>query len=342
MSTERHVLDANGLRQCLRVAGGGSLGFVISHLMGWNYGVFFTVFPMFLLGLIPVLNALVIRQFIVNVCVNVLEVSLVVGLTQHMPVIMTGLVFALFYARFRLMARGRLFLFGANGVLTLSILLHFASYPDLDLADLLASNIVASVLAVAIAMLMHAVFPDIEARRMPQSPEKAPSRVRHETLIGAVTATLSFVVFQVFDLRDSLSAQMATILILFALSYPGARVSAVKRAVGTLLGCNLALLLQLVLYSQSGHLVLVTLCYWLGLMMFARLHVLEGGGSGVGFGGLTTLGILFGQYLGPQQDLVYSALYRFSSMSVALVATLVVMALLHRLLDGWEPTRYAG
>ncbi|GHC30150.1 DUF2955 domain-containing protein [Aidingimonas halophila] len=339
MSTEHHALSDNGLRQCLRVAGGGALGFVISHVMGWNYGVFFTVFPMFLLGLVPVINAQVIRQFIVNVCVNALEVSLVVGLTQHMPVVMTALVFALFYARFRLMARGALFLFGANGVLTLSILLHFASYPDLDLADLLASNIVASLLAVAIAMLMHAVFPDVAARQMPARPDKSPARIRHETLIGAVTATLSFVVFQIFDLRDSLSAQMATILILFALSYPGARVSAAKRAVGTLLGCNLALLLQLVLYNHGGHLVLVTLCYWAGLMLFARLHVLEGAGSGVGFGGLTTLGILFGQYLGPQQDMVYSALYRFSSMSVALVVTLAVMALLHRLLDSWEPTR---
>ena len=48
-------LSQNGLRQCLRVAGGGTLGFIISQLMGWNYGVFFTVFPMFLLGLVPVL-----------------------------------------------------------------------------------------------------------------------------------------------------------------------------------------------------------------------------------------------------------------------------------------------
>ena len=45
--------------------------------------------------------------------------------------------------------------------------------------------------------------------------------------------SLLFVVFQVFDLRDSLSAQMATILILFTLGYFGAQVSAAKRAVGT-------------------------------------------------------------------------------------------------------------
>ena len=237
------------------------------------------------------------------------------------------------------MAKGPLFLFGANGVLTLSILLHFASYSSVDLSDLLASNLMASVLAVFIAMLMYTLFPDREPRQPPPRGSKSTAQIRHETLIGGITATLSFVVFQVLDLRGSLSAQMATILILFTLGYFGAQVSAAKRAVGTLLGCNLALVMQLALYTQSHHFVLVILLYWLGLMLFAREHILEGGGSGIGFGGLTTMGILFGQSLGPQQDLVYSALYRFSSMSIALIGTLSVMICLHYLLNRWEPTR---
>jgi uncharacterized membrane protein YccC len=307
--------------------------------MGWNYGVFFTVFPMFLLGLVPILNGHIIRQFLANVSLNVIEVSLVVGLLKHMPVVMTLVVLAMFLFRFNLMAKGPMFLFGANGVLTLSILLHFASYPNVDLSDLLACNLMASGLAVFIAMLMYTLFPDVEPRQPPPRANKPTAQIRHETLIGALTATLSFVVFQVFDLQGSLSAQMATILVLFALGYSGARVSAGKRAVGTLLGCNLALLMQLLLYTQSHHFLLVMLLYWLGLMLFAREHILEGAGSGVGFGGLTTLGILFGQSLGPQQDLVYSALYRFSSMSVALTLTLLFMACLHGLLKRWAPTR---
>ncbi|SNY99086.1 DUF2955 domain-containing protein [Halomonas sp. hl-4] len=332
-------LTENGLRQCLRIAGGGSLGFIISQLMGWNYGVFFTVFPMFLLGMVPILNGHIVRQFLANVSINVLEVSLVVGLLKHMPLVMTLVVLVIFSFRFYLMAKGPLFLFGANGVLTLSILLHFASYPSVDLSDLLASNMVASGLAVLIAMLMHTLFPDVEPRNPPPRGAKPAAQIRHETLMGGITATLSFVVFQVFDLQGSLSAQMATILVLFSLGYGGAKVSAGKRAVGTLLGCNLALAMQLVLYTQSHHFLLVMLLYWLGLMLLAREHILEGGGSGIGFGGLTTLGILFGQSLGPQQDLVYSALYRFSSMSVALLVTLLVMACLHVILNRFAPTR---
>ncbi len=334
--------SSNDLRQCLRVAFAGALGFAISHFMHWNYGVFYTVFPMFLLGMVPVLNAHVVRQFLGNVVVNVVEVSLVVGFTQHMPVVMTGLVFLLFYSRFRLMAKGPLFLFGANGVLTLSILLHFASYPTLDLFDLLTHNVVASVVAVSLAAVMHWVLPDVEGRSPRPAADKPAALIRHQTLIGACTATLSFAVFQTLDLRDSLSAQMATILILFALDYPGAKVSAVKRAVGALLGCNLAILMQLLLFTQSDHLLLVMLSYWIGLMLFTRIHLLEGGGSGVGFGALTTLGILFGQYLGPNQDVFYAALYRFSSMSVAMVITLVVMAVLHRLLNAMPMTRAAA
>ncbi|MDX1355381.1 MAG: DUF2955 domain-containing protein, partial [Halomonas venusta] len=77
VAVNKPALSQNGLRQCLRVAGGGSLGFIISQLMGWNYGVFFTVFPMFLLGMVPLLNGNIIRQFLANVSLNALEVSMV-------------------------------------------------------------------------------------------------------------------------------------------------------------------------------------------------------------------------------------------------------------------------
>lgn len=332
------ILDENGLRQCLRVAGGATLGFVISKIMGWNYGVFFTVFPMFLLGMVPILNAGIIRQFLGNATINVVEVSLIIGFLQHLPVAMTLVVLCLFLFRFNVMAKGPLFLFGANGVVTLSVLLHFASYPGVDLGELLGANLLASVLAVVIAMSMHTLFPDVSPRQPPPRIEKAAAQIRHETLLGGITATLSFVVFQTFDLRDSLSAQMATVLVLFAMGYAGAQASMVKRLIGTLLGCNLALAIQLLLYTQSSHFLLVIVIYWTGLLLFAREHVREAGGSGVGFGGMTTLGILFGQSLGPSQDLVYSALYRFSSMFVALSLTLMAMACLHWLLNAWSPT----
>lgn len=147
------------------------------------------------------------------------------------------------------MSRGSLFLFGANGVLSLSIMLHFASYPQTDLNDLILNNIWASLLSVLIAYLMTMLIPDVEARPKPISPPKAPHRMRHEALLGATVATLSFLVFQVFDLRDSMSAQATTLLVLFPMHWNGALSDARKRAMGTLLGVTFGLLGQLLLYD---------------------------------------------------------------------------------------------
>lgn len=46
----RPALSENGLRQCLRLACGGTLGLFVCKLMGWDNGSFFCVYPMLLLG----------------------------------------------------------------------------------------------------------------------------------------------------------------------------------------------------------------------------------------------------------------------------------------------------
>jgi len=219
-------------------------------------------------------------------------------------------------------------------------MLHFASYPQTDLNDLILNNIWASVLSVLIAYLMTMLIPDVEARPKPAPTPKAPHRMRHEALLGATVATLSFLVFQVFDLRDSMSAQAMTLLVLFPMHWNGALNYARKRAMGTLLGVTFGLLGQLLLYDWSGQLLLVAPLLWLGAMLFSHAHVKEASGSGVGFGALTTLGILFGQYLTPGNDLVFSALYRVSSILFAIVATLLICYLVHQLLNRFEATRF--
>ncbi len=48
-------------------------------------------------------------------------------------------------------------------------------------------------------------------------------------------------------------------------------------------------------------------------------------GAGVGFASITTIGIMFGQNLHPYQDLVFSDLYRITSVTVSLVVTLTLV-----------------
>lgn len=339
-TTDSPRLDANGLRQCLRIASGALLGFLVNELMNWNYGVFFTVFPMVLLGIVPMIKPPVIIQFLAGAVFNCVEVIVVMGLIYHMPVIMLGVVFVLFYKRFALMAQGpKLFLFGAHGVLSTSIMYLFASYPRADVLDLTASYLVACLLTVAIALLMLGLFPDVEPRRLPQPPAKPPNQRRHEALMGAITTTATLAAFLTFDLRDALSALASIILILFMLNYPGIRLSARNRLVGTLLGSAVALAMQLLLYSYSDNLLLVSLLYWVGLMLFARAHVLGSGAASVGFAALTSLGIIFSQYLAPNQDVVFDTFYRLGAVIVALVIGLIFITGVHTLLNHFEATR---
>ncbi|OXS16286.1 1,4-alpha-glucan branching protein [Zobellella denitrificans] len=332
-------LSGDRLRGCLRIAFGSAAGMLVAKVMGWNFGVFFTVYPMLLLGMVPVLNRFVVLQFVGAALLSSLEIMLLPGLLGHWPPAYTAVVFCLFLGRFLLMARGPLMLFGASGCVSLSIMLHFASYRQFELADMAASNIVAALLSVALAYVAYALLPNRAPPQPRALPAKSDNVIRHQALLGATVATLSFVVFQSVDLVDSLSAQVATVLILFPMSFAGAVQSGRLRCAGTLLGCALGMLFQLLLYDHYHNLLLLGLAFWICAMLFARLHAREPM-PGVGFAGLTTIGILFGQYVTPEHDLMFSALYRFTSMTVAILLTLCCIYLVHKLLNLFPSTRH--
>ncbi len=338
-----HPMSANDFRQCLRIATGATLGFTVSKLFGWDYGVFFTVTPMLLLGMVPVMNPHAARQLFAAAIVCGLEVGILGGIFGGHPGLITIVAFGLFLIKFACMSKGSLFLFGANSIISLSIMLHFASYPTTDINNLVFTNLLANIISVVIAYLMTFLIPDVEPRQAPPRPSepKKSHRIRHEALMGASIATLSFFVFQIFDLSDSLSAQATTILLLFPMNWNGAMGYARKRAMGTLMGVTFGILGQLILYDWSDLLLFVVPLLWIGSMIFSYMHVKESSGSGAGFGGLTTLGILFGQYLSPGGDLIYSALYRVSSILFAIVVTLFVTYLMHRILNSFESTRFS-
>lgn len=335
-------LSDNDLRQCLRIATGGSLALLLCKLFNLQYGAFFCVYPMLLLGLVPRLNAHLVRQFFAQGLVVSLEIAVLYGLFGGRPLLMTPLVFLLFLYRFALMASGPHFLFGALGAVFLSIQLNFASYPTIDVIAMLGYNGRAIVLAMAIAGLMFYLFPDSQPRPPRTPPPKDRASRRHEALLGATVATLSFIVFQCLDLQDSLSAQVASILLLFPMHWKGSHFAGRVRALGTLLGCAIALLIMLLLYDHHDLLPLVTLLLWIAAMFCARWHMLEQGVPGVGFGALTSLAILFGQSLSPSHDIMFAILYRLSSVCISVLLTLFVVFMVHRLLNRFVATRHSS
>ncbi len=337
---QKSELTPNDLHQCLRASLGGTLGFLLCKVMGWNYGAFFAVSPVLLLGMVPVFNAHILRQYLASTLLVVVCILLFQGMLGDKPIPMTLLVIMLFAGLFRAMSGGINLLFGAMGVVNLSMLLHFASYPQAQVSDLLGAFVMAVVTTVIICLLMHQLFPDVEPRQPRPMPVKPASNVRHEVILATTVATLSFLVFQMFDLQYSLSAQISSILVAFPMSWRGAGPAGWNRALGTLVGCAVGLLIQLVLLNHFDVLLLVTFGLWISMLLFARCHMLEGGIPGVGFAGLTTMTILFGQYLTPTQDLVFSDLYRFTSLSVAVMASLAVIFVMDRLLNRFESTRW--
>ncbi|MGB2078695.1 MAG: DUF2955 domain-containing protein [Vibrio sp.] len=337
-----HAMSANGYRQCLRIAIATTIAFFIAKIFNLTNPIFYVINPMLLLGLAPVLNGFVARQMLGASIACGLQVGILAGLFGDKPVLMIPIVFICFMAYFRCMSIGALFLFGSNGVVNSSIMLHFASYSNVNMNVLIMDNIMGVALSLVLAGVVYALLPDVEPRVKPTPVAKNINRMRHETLLGASVATLSYCVFQVFDLQGSMSAQATSLLLLFPMNWDGMLAYGRKRAIGTLLGVSYGILAQLLLYDWSSQLVLVLPLFWLGVMLFSHIHVTEAAGSGVGFSAMSSLGVLFGQYLQPNSDLIYSALYRFSSICFAITCTLMVCYIVHRLLNQFQATRFGA
>lgn len=99
------VYTANDFRQTLRIVFAGMIALSISSFYNTSYGVFFVVYPIMLLSLVPVFNRHVAKQFIFSASLNCIEMVFIIGYLSQWPVIMTLVVFALYVMRFRFMSK---------------------------------------------------------------------------------------------------------------------------------------------------------------------------------------------------------------------------------------------
>ena len=98
------VYTANDFRQTLRISIAGTIALSISTFYDTHYGVFFVVYPLMLMSLVPVFNRHVAKQFIFSAALNCIEMVFIIGYLSQWPVIMTAVVFALYVMRFRFMS----------------------------------------------------------------------------------------------------------------------------------------------------------------------------------------------------------------------------------------------
>ena len=333
-------MQASEKKRLLRIAFGTTIGFCICKLMNWPYGVFFTVFPMLLLGMIPTFNRTLAIEFIAGAFISAAEMWVLQTFFKPFPVAMTLAVFFIFGYHFRFMLKTKYFLLWASGLITLSTLLNFASYDAGQATDMVVATVLAAIISVASAYLLYWLIPESAESANSSSAATSPTaaQINHRTLLGASLATISFLVFQIFDLKDSLSAQVATMLILFPMTYQGSIANAKKRAKGVAYGCCLALIMQILMYTLIGNFFLVAISLFITVMITAYFHLVERSGSGIGFGALTTIGILYGQYLTPHSDIFYSAAYRFSSVIIAMGLVIMTAYLIDLSLNKFKST----
>lgn len=220
------------------------------------------------------------------------------------------------------MAKGTWFLVGALSLVSTSILVHLASYPQIDGDMLKTAQLLATFVAIIASLLVHAAFP--ERRAAPAPPTPAPAERPQRIALGALCATASYIAFQLLDLPDSLSAQAATVLVLFPMTLSAGRRASWQRALGTLAGSACALASELLLHAHPGNLLLLLSLYVPGLLYFGLMHARERAGPAVGLAAATALAVLAGQ-LTPDGDIIGTSLYRFSSVAVALGTTLLFM-----------------
>ncbi|MGS6560352.1 hypothetical protein ACVGXH_00555, partial [Enterobacter intestinihominis] len=76
------------------------------------------------------------------------------------------------------------------------------------------------------------------------------------------------------------------------------------------LGFMYIVVVKFIVYYHSSILVFIMRMMGVGVALGARLQFMEKGGAGGGFSSITTIGIMFGQNMHPDSDLVFSDLYR--------------------------------
>ncbi|MBU8976043.1 DUF2955 domain-containing protein [Lysobacter sp. MMG2] len=333
----RPALGEDAWRQACRLAIGTTAALAVAKAMSWPFGAFFALYPVLLLGLVPIYNLRIAAQFVASSLVSITAANLLAILGNVSPLLAIGAFFVFALACFRLMAQGPWFLFGALTMVASSVLVHLASYPHVPKSDLFTAQFIATLLAAFIAGAVHALIP--ERRKLPHgAPAKPLPLVRHQMLLGAICATASFAVFQFLDLPDALSAQAATVLILFPMTLAGGRRAAWTRVSGTLLGTVYALALQLALYTHVSQAGFVIALYGVGALVFATMHVRENAGPAVGLSAATAIAVLIGQ-LSPAGDLYSISLYRLTSVAIAVFGMLLCMFAVEAVLNRFASTR---
>lgn len=333
-------LNANDWQMACRMTFGAFGAWALATIFGWPYATYYAVYPLVLIGLAPSYDSHVALQYLVSAPTGMAAAGIMIAIFSEHPMVMMVCYFGFMIICFSLMAGPyKLFMYGAMSLCICSALVHFGSYPETSWQDLFWNICGAIFLSVVFYIISFALFPDIEPRVARIPPPRTPSQRRHLVLLCAFGATGSFIFFQSVEMRDSLSAQMATILVLLAMSHDAIWNSGRTRLYGSVTGSIQAVVAQLLISGYSEYWPLTACAFLFGLFWFSAQHTRDKSGSAEGFAAVTALAILYG-LLKPSDDIIGDSLYRGTSIVVSISLMLVLISLVHYALNRFASTRW--
>lgn len=312
-------------------------GLAISMIFGWSYGFFVALLPIIIMTNADHWHWNGYYQLVIGIIWTTVEVSFINGFFQSSPLLLTIVVGIFFLEKCIAMSHKNSYLFGFVGLLVGSIALNFASYSSFDLEDFSITLWCSAIITIPICALAYYFFPDPIIETAPDTMNNT-QRYDHigmirQTALGWIIAMLAFLVFQVGDLNDSLSAQASIIIVLAPMTLIGSLAAAKIRIIGTFLGCLAGLIIQVGLYTWSDNGILLIMAYAIAAGFFCSWLALGTIKSSIGLSAMAALSVPLTTSLIPdQKDAVFAILYRFSSIFVAVVLTSMAIWIIHHFL----------
>ncbi|UUM31789.1 DUF2955 domain-containing protein [Vibrio japonicus] len=316
-----------------RIWFGCSAGLALSMLFGWSYGFFAVMFPLFVLGTMNQFSLSGVAGIFFATVWTTLQATLLLEYLQFHPTLMTVAVGVLLLSKCIAMMKPKTYLFGYIGLLVGSIVLNFASYNSYDVEEFNVNLWVIAFCNILICAFAFWLFPEPESPQKPaavETPVKSDIDYISQVAMGWLVAMAAFLVFQIADLNDSLSAQASILIILTPMTLAGSLGMAKIRIIGTALGCLAGMAVQLILGSWYGDGLLFWLAFTIAMGPFC--HWLTKGQikGAIAFSAMSALSVPLTTALVPEEkDAFFSILYRFSSIFVAVLLTAMVMWVVH-------------
>lgn len=319
--------------KAMRIWFGCSFGLAASMVFGWSYGFFAIMLPLFVLGRMNHFHLPMLLMVCFSAIWTTIQATLLLEYLQFHPSLMTVAVGMMMLFKCVAMMNPKTYLFGYMGLLVGSIVLNFASYNFIDIEEFNVNLWVICFANIAVCALAYWLFPEPESAQQEEqmtTPVKSDIDYISQVAMGWVVAMAAFLVFQVADLYDSLSAQASILIILTPMTLAGSLAMAKIRIIGTALGCLAGMAIQLLLGNWFGNGLLFWLAFTIAMGPFCLWLTKGQVKAAIAFSAMSALAVPLTTSLVPEQkDAFFSILYRFSSIFVAVTITAMVMWVVH-------------